>query len=341
MKSKNITFFDHSRAAVTYEDVPELKENEVRVKAITSLISCGSETYHYIGDFEEGMHWASMKEMYPLSSGYTMCGNVIAIGNKVKKFNIGDRVYSRSPHKSICNVAQDRVGLLPDDISPQQASWIPMVRVADNCYRAIDFKFAQDIVILGLGVFGLMCVQYGKIAGARRIIAVDRNPYRCRIASKIGATHIINSSIDKCQKDVKTILGDLAECIIDATGTPEGLNIAGVLAKRMGKIALVSDTPRPSKQIVGTEILMKYLSVYGIHYNMAGIYNPNPFYPIDFERIHEAYFDYLRQGRIDIDSMISRYVSPEEACGLYDTFQKEDVDTAGIIIDWAEKGGER
>lgn len=333
MRSRNITLLGDGRIDITVEEVRKPKENEVTVHAHTSLVSNGSETFHRLGRFEEGMHWADMR--YPCSTGYTVAGVVTAVGEDVKGLSVGDRVYSRSPHKEYSNVEQERVGKLPDDISFEEGSWLPVLRVADCAYRVGGFQLGQDVVIAGLGIFGLSCVQYGLLAGARRIIGIDPNPNRCELAVRSGATHIINDEAVNCVERLREILdGNMAEYVIDSTGSAAGLSEAGELTGRMAKIILVSDNPNSSKQIVGRHILMKYLRIYGIHYNMCGIYQPNAAYPMDYDRVHAAMFDYIRQKRIHLGTMVTDRLSPEAACALYGTLDRRDCEHAGMVIDW-------
>src|SRR6187397_908409 len=66
-----------------------------------------------------------------------------------------------------------------------------------------------NVVVFGLGGIGLNVVQGARMAGANRIIGVDRNPAREALARKFGLTHFVNP------KDVQ---GDLVPHLVELTG---------------------------------------------------------------------------------------------------------------------------
>jgi len=60
--------------------------------------------------------------------------------------------------------------------------------VWNNC----QVEKGSSVAVFGMGAVGLACIQAAKIAGASKIIAVDINPSKFEIATKIGATDTIN-----------------------------------------------------------------------------------------------------------------------------------------------------
>lgn len=50
----------------------------------------------------------------------------------------------------------------------------------------------SDLVVFGTGSVGLSAIMAGKIVGCKKLIAVDTNTQRLKLAEKLGATHIIN-----------------------------------------------------------------------------------------------------------------------------------------------------
>ena len=56
----------------------------------------------------------------------------------------------------------------------------------------VPVQIASDVVVFGAGPVGLSAVQGAKIKGASRIIAVDPISYRRDLATKLGATHVLD-----------------------------------------------------------------------------------------------------------------------------------------------------
>jgi S-(hydroxymethyl)glutathione dehydrogenase / alcohol dehydrogenase len=74
----------------------------------------------------------------------------------------------------------------------------------------------SSVAVFGLGAVGLAVIQGAKMAGASRIIAVDINPEKFRLAITLGATDCVNSA--KLDKPVQQhIAGDLTKWGVDYT----------------------------------------------------------------------------------------------------------------------------
>jgi S-(hydroxymethyl)glutathione dehydrogenase/alcohol dehydrogenase len=65
-----------------------------------------------------------------------------------------------------------------------------------------------NVVVFGLGGIGLNVVQGAKLAGADRIVGVDTNPRREKLARQFGMTHFVNP---------KELKGDLVAHLVELT----------------------------------------------------------------------------------------------------------------------------
>ena len=55
-----------------------------------------------------------------------------------------------------------------------------------------EVQAGSSVAVVGLGHLGQWMVQAAKLAGARRIIAVDPIAYRRELAGKLGATELVD-----------------------------------------------------------------------------------------------------------------------------------------------------
>ena len=60
--------------------------------------------------------------------------------------------------------------------------------------RTANVHPGETVVVIGCGGVGLAAVNGAAVAGARRVIAVDRIPMKLEMAKKFGATDIIDAS---------------------------------------------------------------------------------------------------------------------------------------------------
>jgi S-(hydroxymethyl)glutathione dehydrogenase/alcohol dehydrogenase len=76
----------------------------------------------------------------------------------------------------------------------------------------------STVGVFGLGAVGLAVVQAAKIAGAKRIFAIDTNPKKFPIAQSLGATDFINPTTDvPIGKTIQQYLNELTTWGLDYT----------------------------------------------------------------------------------------------------------------------------
>ena len=183
------------RGNVMLEDapIPEPGYGEVRVKAVRSLISRGSEI---------GRRYVMEEAVDPQIMGYSMAGVVDALGEDVEHLAVGDRVGAVAPHAQyvVAAAIPERQAKLPEifPLTPG-VSWdqAPYWMLGASAVRWVDIApFERDnvIVVLGQGLVGSLILQVMRSIDAGRLIAVDAAPLRCELAAALGADHVINAA---------------------------------------------------------------------------------------------------------------------------------------------------
>lgn len=85
--------------------------------------------------------------------------------------------------------------------------------------NAGQLRAGEDVVVIGAGGVGLNAIQGARIAGARRIVAVDMNPEKLAIAADFGATHGVLATEDKPWRAAQAALGGKgAELVLITVG---------------------------------------------------------------------------------------------------------------------------
>ena len=95
---------------------------------------------------------------------------------------------------------------------------------------------------------GLNIIQAANLVSGHPIIAVDLYDERLKLAEKVGATHLINSSKKDFFKEIKSIVGNNLNVFIDNTGSPEIIEKGYELINREGRLILVG-VPQKGKNI--------------------------------------------------------------------------------------------
>ena len=106
----------------------------------------------------------------------------------------------------------------------------------------------SSVVILGVGGVGLNIVQGAKICGAEKIIAVDIEATKEKIAKTFGATHFIHPQNGLIKEQILDLTDGLgADYVFEATGKINLMQEAYHLAKRRGMIVYIGIAPDGAK----------------------------------------------------------------------------------------------
>ncbi len=98
----------------------------------------------------------------------------------------------------------------------------------------------DTIAVVGVGPLGLVHVVKASLAGAGRVIAVDREPSRLDLAADLGATDCLLVGESDPARAARTLTaGAGADLVVDASGRPETLATAIELVRDGGTVVEV------------------------------------------------------------------------------------------------------
>ena len=123
MDTKQIVFTAPGKAELLNVEYLPPKADEVTVELEYSAISAGTEKANFLG-IRNSTYLAEDAEVkFPITVGYTAAGHVIAVGENVKKLQVGDRVgVYWGKHKKCITIAEKQVYKLPEGVSTKEAS---------------------------------------------------------------------------------------------------------------------------------------------------------------------------------------------------------------------------
>ncbi len=95
-----------------------------------------------------------------------------------------------------------------------------------------QMQVGDDVVIIGVGSIGLLCLMVAKAAGAGRLIAVDTSDYALRNALALGATHAVNPAKEDARKRIYQIIPDGPDLVVEAAGPIQAVQLMVDLRRR-------------------------------------------------------------------------------------------------------------
>src|ERR1700686_366979 len=162
--------------------------------------------------------------------------------------------------------------------------------------RSSGLEAGQTVAVFGCGGVGLSIVQGARIGGARQIIAVDMFDAKLEMAKGVGATHVVNSTHDDPVKAVRAMTGGLG---VDHAF--EAVGLAMLCRQAIESLAI-----RGTATIVGVlppdaMIEFPWMAIRPECKVQTSRMGSNRF-RIDIP----LYLDFYRQGRLDLDSMVTK-----------------------------------
>jgi alcohol dehydrogenase len=140
------------------------------------------------------------------------------------------------------------VHALPDSIADEAAVFIEPLAAAIQTFEMSAVRPGDTIVVLGAGRLGALIVAVASHPSPEppTVIAVDTDPGRGERALRLGAREALRPD-DKLADRVRALTQGLgADIVVEATGTPAGLDLAMRLVRPRGTIALKSTCGLPS-----------------------------------------------------------------------------------------------
>lgn len=157
-------------------------------------------------------------------------------------------------------------------------------------------RIGESVIVYGAGGVGLNVVQAAAMVSAYPVIAVDLFPKRLELASKLGATHVVNGSEEDPDAAIRKILGDRPlDVFIDNTGQPSIIEKGYRLTGAQGRTVLVG-VPAAGRDITIHSLPLHFgKKLFGSH---GGEAVPET----DIPRYNMLY----REGRLDLRSLITQ-----------------------------------
>jgi alcohol dehydrogenase len=289
-----------SPPAVTQVPDPEVPASGVVLRVGATGV-CRSDWHAWVGHDPD--------IVVPHVPGHEFAGTVVAVGEQVRHWAVGDRV--TTPFLLGCGSCSycvtGRQNLCDDGGAPGFSTWgsfaelvaVPhadtnLVRVPDGmafataaslgCRFVTSFRAVVDrartgagewVAVHGCGGVGLSAVMIARALGAR-VVAVDITPEKLALAREVGADAVVDASSDDVVAVVRDLTGGGAHVSVEALGHREVfLNSVRCLRKqgRHVQVGLMMGETDPA-ELFTDEVLFGELEVLGSFGMPAHRYGP-------------------------------------------------------------------
>ncbi|MGB6430366.1 MAG: L-idonate 5-dehydrogenase [Candidatus Acidiferrales bacterium] len=279
------------KIVIEEQDRPQLMPGHVLISVRAGGI-CGSDLAYYFkgksGDF-------ALRE--PLVLGHEVAGEVAALGEGVSELRVGQRVAvnpsancgscrfclkgmpnqclnmrfmgsaSTFPHvqgtfREFIAVSGRQCIPVPDSFDFAQASMAEPLAVALHAIGQAGSLLGARVLMVGCGPIGCILLAAAKRAGAHKLTAVDLAQKALDMAARLGADETVladdQSAIDRWSQNRGTF-----DVVIEASGSPAGLNTALRTVTAGGSVVQVGNLPAGQSPVAINLIMAKELRFQG------------------------------------------------------------------------------
>ena len=212
------------------ERVPPPRAGEVRVRAIASALSQGTEMLVYRGevpaDLPLDLPTLAGSFGFPIKYGYATVGRVLDAGVSVEDLVPGDLVFVHHPHQDVFVVPVSMPVRLPDELDPVLGLFVANLETAVNIVHDTPLRLGETALVFGQGVVGLLVAQLLGLVGAGRVLAVDPLKKRRDLARAVGVDETFEPGENLPERILKTTAGRGADVAVEVSGSGVALQAA-------------------------------------------------------------------------------------------------------------------
>jgi L-iditol 2-dehydrogenase len=320
--------------------VPKIGAGELLIRTRASGI-CGSDL----------MEWYRIKKA-PLVLGHEIAGEVVEVGEGIREFQIGDRVFSShhvpcgqcryclDGHSSVCELLRTthfdpggfaeyirvprmnvELGTLriPDTMSFDEGSFIEPLACVARAQRFARVKPGQTVLVIGSGISGLLHVQLARARGAARIVATDLSDYRLKAARQFGADATLDAAADVPGRLRELNDGRPADVVIVCTGAMPAIRQAVQSVDRGGTLLFFAPTA------AGVDVPIPLFEFWRDEINIVTSYAGSG------DDLKEA-IELIHRNRVRVAEMVTHRL-PLEQAGLGFQLTASGQDSIKVILD--------
>jgi predicted dehydrogenase/threonine dehydrogenase-like Zn-dependent dehydrogenase len=250
----------------------------------------------------------------PMPLGYCNAGEIIALGDGVTGFKVGDRVASNGSHAEFVCIPKNLVVPIPDNVTDDEATFTVIGSIGLQGIRLLNPTFDETIVVVGLGLIGLVTAQLLKANGCR-VIGLDFDQAKIDIAKAKGIKAVnLSDGIDPVNfvESLTNGIGVDGVIITASNQSNEIISQAARMCRKRGRIILIG--------VIGLQLTRSEFYEKELSFQVSCSYGPGRYdenyeqrgqdYPIGFvrwteQRNFQAILNAISVGILDVKSLIS------------------------------------
>ena len=281
----------------------------------------------------------------PMFPGYSSAGTIVALGEGMQGFKVGDRVAcgggNHAVHAEYEVVPRNLLVKIPDALSFEEAAFATLGSVAIHGFRLAAPQLNDTVLVIGLGLLGLMEVQIAKAAGCR-VMGMDIAKPKIKLARDFGVEACTRGDIEELTPTFTKGRGFDHVLICAGSSNNDSIELAGELCRDRGKVIAIGAVGLeiPRKIYYEKELSVMVSRSYGPGRYDANYEEKGQDYPIGYVRWTEgrnmeSFVDLVADGKMDVKSLITHRIPIENGAEAYELITgKRREPFLGVLLEY-------
>ena len=233
---------------------------------------------------------------------------------------------------------------IPDGLDDEQVLFLSDIfptgyMAAENC----NIQRGDTVAVWGCGPVGQFAIKSAYLLGAERVIAIDDNADRLRMAAEDGNAETLNFADEDIYEKLKNMTGGLGpDACIDAVGLEaHGHSLDAIYDRAKAAMFMATDRPHALRQAIYACRKGGTVSVPGVY---GGFLDKFPFgsafskgltFKMGQTHVHKympQLLELIQLGQIDPSFVITHRVGLEEAADAYSTFKQQNDGCIKVVL---------
>jgi 2-desacetyl-2-hydroxyethyl bacteriochlorophyllide A dehydrogenase len=333
LPARSLWFAAPRTAELRPEDVPPPGPGEVRVRALASAVSAGTEMLIYRGevpkDLPLDLPTLTGSYGFPIKYGYALVGRVLDAGPEVDSLLPGDPVFVHHPHQDVFVVPAQTPVRLPDDLDPLRGVFAASLETALNVVHDAPLRLGETALVFGQGVIGQLVTRLLALSGVR-VLAVDPLKKRRDLALAGGAHEAFEPGEDLDVRVGEATAGRGADVVVEASGSGAALQAAIECVADEGTVVVASwYGTKPVSLALGGRF---HRGRVRLRSSQVGRLNPELSARWDRVRRMETVVGLL--GRLRLEELVSHRIPFERAPQAYRLLDEGPEEAVQVVLDY-------
>jgi polar amino acid transport system substrate-binding protein len=278
--------------------------------------------------------------------GYSSAGEVIAVGEGVTKFKVGDYVACggvTASHADVVSVPVNLAVKVNPEVDLKEAAFTTLGSIAMQGIRQAECRVGENCLIIGMGIIGQITYKILEASGLNPI-GIDVSTKQLKLAKQAGLVNIYNRNqdgLDSIISDHSRGYGVDSVIITAGTSSLDPVEYAGQMARKKAKVVIVGAVPTGFSRAnyYKKELDLRMSSSYGPGRSDLNYEEKGEDYPIGYVRFTEnrnmeSIIDLLESKRLSFADLISHTFDLAESPQAYDMILERTTPFSGIVIQY-------